>query len=109
MQTRIPPYVKGACTRDRKEGPLTAFVNDGHGHFSNATSSVFNGAAPAMEDRVRYLVLADFDGDGLRDCFITGTGEGAPADEDADRRVPEAAGREASVLRQAEGLGVKKP
>ncbi len=33
-----------------EEGPVTAFVNDGHGHFSDATSSVFGGPAPTMVD-----------------------------------------------------------
>ncbi len=60
-----------------EEGPVTAFVNDGHGHFSDATSSVFGGPAPTMVDHVRYLRVADFNGDGLMDCFIAGTDEGA--------------------------------
>lgn len=49
------------------------YENDGAGHLSDATATVFGGSPPSMDGPHRYAV-ADFDGDGRSDIFIAENG-----------------------------------
>jgi uncharacterized protein (TIGR03437 family) len=54
--------------------PCAAFRNDGKGNFSDATKQVL-GPNPPRFQTPRDFCIADFNGDGRADVFITDTGE----------------------------------
>ncbi|WP_263626427.1 FG-GAP-like repeat-containing protein [Novosphingobium percolationis] len=57
---------------DRKV-PIRVLLGDGHGGFSDATSTLFSGTIPATTHG-RQIVVADFNGDGIDDAFFADHG-----------------------------------
>jgi hypothetical protein len=55
------------------------FVNDGHGHFADRTSELFEGPVPKLMGPSSVLV-ADFNRDGRPDVFIGDAGSDLPTD-----------------------------
>lgn len=55
----------------------TVFINNGHGGFTDATSTIFSGAAP-LTMGPRRVFVADFNGDGRPDVFVGDTGADLP-------------------------------
>lgn len=53
---------------------VSVLLNDGHGRFVDATSSIFTGSAPLTQN-ARELTIADFNGDGRPDVFAGDTGD----------------------------------
>lgn len=54
--------------------PVTVLLGDGHGHFTDGTSAIFQGHVPQTQFP-RQIVIADFNGDGRPDVFIADTGD----------------------------------
>ncbi len=54
--------------------PVTVLLGDGKGHFSDGTSSIFQGSVPATQF-ARQIVIADFNGDGRPDVFVADHGD----------------------------------
>jgi hypothetical protein len=54
--------------------PVSVLLNDGHGKFVDATSSIFVGPAPVTQN-ARELVVADFNADGRPDVFVADHGD----------------------------------
>jgi Ca2+-binding RTX toxin-like protein len=54
--------------------PIKILLNDGHGHFHDATSSFFPAGAPTIVGPSLQSVVADFNGDGRPDLFIADEG-----------------------------------
>jgi hypothetical protein len=57
--------------------PISIFVNDGHGGFSDRTGELFEGPIPTAE-WPRQALIEDFNGDGRPDIFIGDTGLDQP-------------------------------
>src|SRR5262245_60880603 len=53
--------------------PLQILLNTGTGHFVDATTSIFLGP-PVMVDNPRQLLVADFNGVGCDDIFVSDSG-----------------------------------
>ena len=67
--------VTTARNGDFSPTPLVALQNDGSGHFTNVSSTVFTGGAPLVQDVAdSNKIVADFNGDGLPDVYL---GDGA--------------------------------
>jgi hypothetical protein len=54
--------------------PVTVLLGHGKGHFTDATSSIFEGDVPQTQF-ARQIVIADFNGDGRPDAFIADHGD----------------------------------
>jgi hypothetical protein len=54
--------------------PVTILLGDGKGHFTDGTSSIFEGNVPQTQF-ARQIVIADFNGDGRPDVFIADHGD----------------------------------
>jgi hypothetical protein len=54
--------------------PVGVLLGDGKGNFTDATSSIFQGAVPQTQF-ARQIVIADFNGDGRPDVFIADHGD----------------------------------
>jgi FG-GAP-like repeat len=54
--------------------PVTVLLNNGHGRFADATSAIFSGTAPRVQN-ARELVVADFNREGRPDVFIADHGD----------------------------------
>lgn len=54
--------------------PITIFVNDGHGGFSDETSQLFEGDVPRTQ-AARRIIVADLNGDHCDDVYIADTGK----------------------------------
>jgi FG-GAP-like repeat len=57
--------------------PLVILVNDGTGHFVDATATIFVGPPPVVQ-HPRKIVIADFNSDGRPDIFIADHGDDRP-------------------------------
>jgi hypothetical protein len=55
----------------RHDAPWLAYLNDGSGHFRDATSEVF---PKGVVGNGRYIEVADFNGDGIPDLFLASRG-----------------------------------
>jgi FG-GAP-like repeat/FG-GAP repeat len=57
--------------------PVTILLGDGKGHFTDGTSSIFEGDVPRTQVP-RQIVIADFNGDHRPDVFIADHGDDHP-------------------------------
>src|SRR2546428_2766043 len=71
--SRPDVIISWSRTSDQGFATLQALHNDGAGKFSDATASVFGGAALSLTG-ARNFAVADFDGDGFPDVFVADHG-----------------------------------
>ena len=50
--------------------PIRVLLGDGHGNFTDGTSTLFPGGAP-LANAATGVSVADFNGDGVKDVFIS--------------------------------------
>ena len=73
---------------------IEILLNDGHGGFQSATSSIIVGPVPKVQQVVR-IIVADFNGDGRPDVFMADFGQDSP---DKQPPPPAFTGRQNTLL-----------